>query len=91
MAARGRGNKDRSKSSESKLTYTEFLARFPDTDACLAWLVKERWPDGIYCDGPRCKQVRTHHKLTGRQAYSCDVCRRQVYPTKGTIFDNQNI
>lgn len=90
MGARGRQSLERSASSESKLTYTEFLRRFPDTDTCLEWLKQKRWPDGITCDGPRCQRVRTHHKVTGRQAYACDVCRHQVYPTKGTIFQKSS-
>jgi transposase len=91
MGSRGRDSLDRSASSESRLTYTEFLQRFPDSDACLAWLVKERWPDGIVCGSARCQgAVRKHHKVTGRQAYECDVCRHQVYPTKGTIFQKSS-
>jgi transposase len=90
MGARGRDKLDRSRTSESRLTYTEFLERFPDSDACLEWLRQKRWPDGIYCPSVRCQRVRNHHKVTGRQAYECDVCRHQVYPTKGTIFQKSS-
>jgi transposase len=90
MAARGRQSLDRSGSSESKLTYTEFLQRFPDSDACLEWLKAKRWPDGIFCEGPRCQRIRNHHRVNGRQSYACDVCRRQVYPTKNTIFQKSS-
>src|SRR5438445_7168166 len=91
MAARGRKSLNRSPSSESKLTYTEFLQRLPDTDACLEWLRQTRWPDGIPCASARCQGVvRNHHKVSGRQAYECDVCRHQVYPTKGTIFQKSS-
>lgn len=91
MGSRGRNSLDRSGSSESRLTYTEFLQRFPDTDACLAWLVEQRWPDGIVCESARCQgKVRKHHKVSGRQAYECDGCRHQVYPTKGTIFQKSS-
>jgi transposase-like protein len=90
MGARGRHSLDRSASSESRLTYTEFLRRFPDSDACLEWLRQKRWPDGIYCPSARCLRVRNHHRVNGRQAYECDVCRHQVYPTKGTIFQKSS-
>jgi transposase len=91
MGARGRTSVERSPSSKSKLTYAEFLRRFPDTDACLEWLKQKRWPDGIPCDSKRCQgKVRNHHKIAGRQAYECDVCRHQVYPTKGTIFQKSS-
>lgn len=91
MGSRGRQSLDRSLSSESRLTYSEFLRRFPDSDACLAWLVEHRWPDGIVCTSVRCScVVRKHHKVTGRQAFECDVCRHQVYPTKGTIFQKSS-
>ena len=36
---------------------------------------------------PKCQEVRLHHKLHGRKAYSCDYCGTHVYPLAGTIFE----
>ena len=32
----------------------EIEHQFPDEDACLKWLSKQRWPDGVRC--PRCRK-----------------------------------
>jgi transposase-like protein len=62
----------------------DFLKDFPDEPACLDWLVKRQYPDGIFCD--RCGRITKHHRVTTRRCYSCDRCGSQVYPTAGTIF-----
>ena len=36
------------------ITNSEFEARFATEDACRAYLVQLRWPDGFRC--PRCRQ-----------------------------------
>ncbi len=57
---------------------------FPTDDACLEWIKKQRWPNGVYC--PHCQKVTKHHRLKNRNCYCCDYCGKQVYPTAGTIF-----
>ncbi len=66
------------------MTYTEFLRRFPDNDACLEDLKERHYPDGMAC--PKCKKPSRFHRITGRSAYSCQFCGAHVYPTAGTIF-----
>ena len=67
------------------MTLPRFLELFPTSDACLDYL-KERFdPDGTTC--PKCRKPTKFHRLKGRPAYSCQYCRHQVYPTKGTIFE----
>ena len=46
---------------------------------------RHRFPHGIFCRN--CKLFTRHYKLTGRTAYSCKLCRTQVYPLAGTIFE----
>jgi len=68
-----------------KLTH---YADFPDDDACLESLVKQiypTYPDGIHCR--HCEEIRKHHRLSKRKAYSCDHCGTHVYPLAGTIFE----
>jgi transposase len=36
------------------------VREFPDDAACLEWLIKYRWPDGIFC--PKCERVTKHHR-----------------------------
>src|SRR5207237_8729199 len=80
---------ERSPSSDSKMTYTEFLRRFPDSDACLAYLKAKFYPDGTAC--PKCSKPSRFHKITGRSAYSCQFCGHHVYPTAGTIFHKSTL
>jgi transposase-like protein len=68
-----------------KYTIHQFNKDFPDEDACLESIVKMLYPRGIVCRS--CDQVRKHHKLTNRKAYSCDNCGTHVYPLAGTIFE----
>lgn len=84
MSARPRQSVKRSQSSDSRITYTEFLRRFPDNDACLEYLKQRFYPEGTAC--PKCEKPSKFHKIAGRSAYSCQFCGHHVYPTAGTIF-----
>jgi transposase-like protein len=68
-----------------KFTIRQFNEVFPNEDACLDVLRDLIYPDGIECR--MCKEVRLHHRLTNRKAYSCDHCGTHVYPLAGTIFE----
>jgi hypothetical protein len=75
-----------------QLTNAEFEAMFPDEDACCAYLVARRWPEGVRC--PRCGAEKPH-KLSNRpwswQCYQCapDTSYRFSH-IAGTIFENTN-
>src|SRR5688500_11253475 len=62
-----------------------FLELFPTSDACLDYLKERFHPDGATC--PKSRKPTKFHRLKSRPAYSCQYCRHQVYPTKGTIFE----
>jgi transposase len=64
---------------------SQFTTRFGSEDACLDEIKKTRYPGGIHCF--RCYKTTAHYKVTGRRAYSCAICRNQVYPLAGTIFE----
>src|SRR5881398_2116888 len=84
MSARQKDSVERSPASDSRMTYTEFLRRFPDNDACLDYLKARFYPDGTAC--PKCEKSSRFHRIKGRSAYSCQYCGHHVYPTAGTIF-----
>jgi transposase len=67
------------------MTLLRFLELFPSNDVCLEYLKKRFYPDGITC--PKCGKKTKFHRIKSRAAYSCQYCRHQVYPTKGTIFE----
>jgi len=89
MAARSREDTNRVASSESRMTYTEFLRLFPDNTACLDYLKDKFYADGSVC--PKCKRETKFHRIKGRSAYSCQFCGHHVYPTAGTIFHKSTV
>lgn len=85
-----RNEPKRAKSSESQLSLMEFFKEFPDDEACLQYLWRERYaPDGEHAFCPRCAKLRTFKRYQGsrvRQVWTCTSCSLQLSPTAGTIF-----
>ena len=69
-----------------KYSTKDFERDFPTDDACLEWLLNNRWPDGVKCD--KCGKVTPHHRIQGRACYSCQSCGSHIYPMAGTIFQD---
>ncbi len=67
------------------MTLPRFLELFPSSGVCLDYLKERFYPDGASC--PKCGKSTKFHRIKSRTAYSCQYCRHQVYPTKGTIFE----
>ena len=67
----------------------EFQRRFPDEEACAAWLATARWPDGFRCPGCR------HDKgweLAGKPfTWECAGCGRQTSVTAGTVMHGSKL
>jgi len=64
----------------------DFERDFPDDNACLEWLFKARWPDGVKC--VKCDKGTNHYRIQGRPCYSCEFCGNHIYPMAGTIFQD---
>jgi transposase len=86
MSKVDRNNPRRSSASESRYTLFEFDREFPDDTACLDWLYRHRWPDGVFC--PKDGRVTKHHRERKRTSYSCQFCGHRVHPMVGTIFED---
>jgi IS1 family transposase len=76
-----------------QMTIPEWEAAFPDEDACCAYLVGHRWPDGVAC--PRCGNVKVFAVSTrpwNWQCYACDPKgeSHRFSHIVGTIFENTN-
>ena len=69
-----------------RYTIQDFSAEFPDSDACLNFIMEERWPDGR-AECSKCGEPPKHHRVTGRTAYACDYCGNHIYPLAGTILE----
>lgn len=67
-----------------KYTVLQFEKQFPDDKACLEYLFKARWPQGVTC--ARCGLRRKHSPRSTQRAYACNYCGTLVFPTAGTIF-----
>ncbi|MDE3194208.1 MAG: transposase, partial [Chloroflexota bacterium] len=76
----------RSSASDSRFSLMELERQFPDDEACLHFLLMERYPDGVFC--PKCKRVTVHYREAARPSYSCQTCGHRVHPMAGTIFEN---
>jgi transposase-like protein len=72
-----------------RFTRKRFDKKFPDGAACLEWLRQYLYPKGIFCE--KCQRITKHHRVAGRQSYSCDHCGRHVHPTSGTIYYRSHV
>ena len=61
-----------------------FQRLFPDDDACAAWLIDMRWPDGFVC--PACSHDKGWALRGKAHTFECARCRRQTSVTAGTIM-----
>jgi len=77
-----------------QMTVGQFEAMFPDDAACMAYLVKRRWPDGVVC--PRCGSAdRVFPLKTMPFKWECMACGKSTSyrfsALVGTCFQNTNI
>jgi hypothetical protein len=75
-----------------QLTSAQFDAMFPvgEEDACIAYLVARRWPEGVIC--PRCGNPKVYPLASGHH-WQCEQCAVNGYRFShlaGTIFENTN-
>ena len=68
----------------NKYTIKDFNQQFPTDDACLEFLFKARYPQGVNC--PNCQKVTKYYKRAGVKVYACEFCGHSISPTAGTIF-----
>jgi len=77
-----------------QMTIPQWEAMFPDEDACLAYLTKNRWPQGVHC--PRCGAVEPYELPSRPYHWQCTDCAPggstgyRFSVLVGTIFENTN-
>ena len=83
----------RTKKPVNQMTIGQFEAMFPNEDACCAYLVAHRWPEGIRC--PRCGNADIHPVSTKPWHWQCYKCAPnsgyRFSHLVGTIFENTNM
>jgi transposase-like protein len=76
----------------TQLTVKQFDALFPNEDACKAYLVARRWPEGVHC--PRCGNVDVYPVTNRPFHWQCTKCAKagsyRFSVIAGTIFENTN-
>lgn len=76
-----------------QLTIVQWEKAFPNEDACCAYLVGHRWPNGVAC--PRCGNVNVKPHGTMDRNWLCNECspsgtNYRFSHITGTIFENTN-
>jgi ISXO2 transposase-like protein/transposase-like zinc ribbon protein len=77
-----------------QLTSAQFEAMFPDEEACKAYLVARRWPEGVCC--PRCGNPAVYDLPSRSWHWQCTQCAPggstgyRFSVIAGTIFENTN-
>jgi hypothetical protein len=74
-----------------QLTVPQFEKSFPDEEACKAYLVARRWPEGVCC--PRCGNPAVYDLPSRKWHWQCEQCAPDGYRFShiaGTIFENTN-
>ena len=74
-----------------QLTVPQFEAMFPNEEACKAYLVARRWPQGVCC--PRCGNPAVYDLPSRKWHWQCEQCAPDGYRFShiaGTIFENTN-
>jgi len=85
-----RNEPKRAASSESKFSLMEFMTKYPNDEACLQALWRNRYsPDGEHAYCPKCETERVFRRYETaqiRQSWTCTTCTRRLHPTAGTIY-----
>lgn len=75
-----------------QMTNAQFEAKFTDEEACKAYLVARRWPNGVHC--PRCGNTDLYDASSYKSFHwQCRECADDGYRFSciaGTIFENTN-
>ena len=74
-----------------QMTIGQWEAAFPNEEACCAYLVGHRWPQGVAC--PRCGNVNVKPHGTMPYNWLCNACSPSATNYRfshitGTIFEN---
>src|SRR5215475_3355703 len=76
--------------SIQQMSLKQFEESFPAEEACCAYLIARRWPEGVRC--PRCQSKRVRPDKNMPLKWKCLRCRRggeyRFSHVAGTFFEN---
>ncbi len=65
-----------------RYTIKQFNERFPDDDACIAYMFEQAYGDMAAC--PKCGSVNPgYYRVKVRKCYECKDCGYQLHPLEG--------
>lgn len=67
-----------------QLDITQFYRLFPDDDACLRYVMQERFGLEHVCR--KCHVLHAFAKISHRRLYRCEGCSQQIAPCAGTAL-----
>lgn len=74
------------------MTLQQWQDKFGTNEACYAYLVTQRWPDGFIC--PKCQGTRywtIQRSERTAPLYECSQCHTQASVTAGTMFHRTKV
>src|SRR5271169_1108230 len=74
-----------------QMNVSQFEKLFPNEEACKAYLIANRWPEGVRC--PRCGNEHVYQLESREYHWQCHKCAEHGYRFSvlvGTIFENTN-
>ena len=75
-------------SKKKMLSFTQFIKRFPDENACVEYLYKVKWPEGFVCPVCGCRHC---YAIKARRQYQCTNCRHQTSLTANTVMHRSHL
>ncbi len=73
---------------KDQLDVFEFFKKFPDEKACEDFIIKSRWPRGVYC--PHCGGYRIY-RLEKQKRFKCAKCRKQFSVRTGSVLAESKV
>jgi len=68
----------------------ELLEKFPDSEHAMAFIIQQRWKNGVEC--PHCNTNKITTRRGKRQGYFvCNTCAKEFTVRTGTIFERSHI
>ncbi len=74
----------KSKPITDEYTYRDFIAEYPDDDACLDKIFEMIYGDMISC--PKCGYEKRYVRVRTRKAYQCRKCYNSIHVLRSTPF-----
>ena len=75
-------------SKSKKLSFNQFIKRFPSEESCIAHLFTVKWSNGFVC--PVCGN-RHCYSLKGYGRYECSNCKHQTSLTANTVMHRSHL